>query len=518
MAINTELSKIERLSVVAPELIENVARRKALDPIEAARELGAARFVAGSFAVFEGSIRIDARVVDSETGHQTSAGSIEGRREQFFQLQRDIALATLRSLAVELAEQEQAALGETLGTDVDSYRKLMEVEGMMPPAGASPAGPAGEEDRQGRRWQLVESAYAAEAGAAEEPVHALLEAYRGAFEDRDVEGLARLYSSFSPALLEALRSYFATVRDLKVEFRDVQVVKREGAVALSFIRRDRFVAQATGELQTLELRVTKLLNRVDGVWRFTGPNDLAAWDILAVAEARNRLASWTDRRLRGTAEVRHGESITRVYEGTILERIDAAGSYHIRVDIHSPADVSDTVLLRSSWPDGREVEWMWSRFTGRARRLPTGDGAYFETSVGPELHTRDIERINRLLRATPADAEARVVSEERIEGESAIVLEVAPGRAENPHLRYRLWLRESDLLVRRVDMIDPSDRVVKRVVFRRVESRAGGKVPLEFEVERPLAGERVVVRLEEAQVDGGVPLKAFSLQHLMRGR
>ena len=76
-AFSTELNKVKELRVYSREFVQERARTGG-GGIETARSLGASRFISGSFAVYAGIIRVDARLVDVDSGLQESAESVEG--------------------------------------------------------------------------------------------------------------------------------------------------------------------------------------------------------------------------------------------------------------------------------------------------------------------------------------------------------------------------------------------------------------------------------------------------------
>ena len=102
-------------------------------------------------------------------------------------------------------------------------------------------------------------------------IDALLEEYRRAIQARDVMPFAALYVDFTPAQRACLGRYFATVRDLRVHFDDVDLAIAGDQGVVSYTRVDDFVDIPTERPQHLSLRVTRPLRRVNGRWRFAPP-------------------------------------------------------------------------------------------------------------------------------------------------------------------------------------------------------------------------------------------------------
>jgi TolB-like protein/tRNA A-37 threonylcarbamoyl transferase component Bud32 len=103
---STEIGKLSRFSVVAPDVTGSLPSRDRGDPLRWARRLGVAWLVTGSFAVVHGRIRLDARIVEAWTGYQTASASIQGESSSFHELQERLARDTLRSFALELIKAE----------------------------------------------------------------------------------------------------------------------------------------------------------------------------------------------------------------------------------------------------------------------------------------------------------------------------------------------------------------------------------------------------------------------------
>jgi TolB-like protein len=104
---NTEVSRIPTLRLVASDCVENLRDPERSNPLRAARSLGVAWFVTGAYVVVEERIRIDARIVDAETGYQAAGAAIVGERDGFHELQERLARTALRSLALELMGEAQ---------------------------------------------------------------------------------------------------------------------------------------------------------------------------------------------------------------------------------------------------------------------------------------------------------------------------------------------------------------------------------------------------------------------------
>lgn len=101
------------------------------------------------------------------------------------------------------------------------------------------------------------------------PVGQVLEEYRVALENKNLDHLAALYVAFSGRQREALREYMENAAGLTVELTDVTVAPLGDAVAVTYTRRDHFIDRESGKPQRLEVRLTKILVPDNGGWKIT---------------------------------------------------------------------------------------------------------------------------------------------------------------------------------------------------------------------------------------------------------
>ena len=279
VVFNTELNKVRQLQVYAPELIDRTVKVRGSDQLYTAQQLGIGRLVTGSFQVVGDAIRIDARIVNASTGLQEGSDSVEGSLNDFFDLQKKLVLSMLRRLPVQLSPEEGASIETKTNTNVDAYRLLLQAEGVVEepkPSPSSPAPAAGPQSCLGKSiwkyaaaWSGAAYAEGADASVAGE-VRQVLEEYRRALEQKDLDHMAALYVSFPARQRDALRVYLDNAAGLSVEVVDVTIAPRGDGVAVSYTRRDQFVDKGSSKPQRLEVRLTKILVREDGKWKIAG--------------------------------------------------------------------------------------------------------------------------------------------------------------------------------------------------------------------------------------------------------
>ncbi len=283
VALNTELSKVRKLRVFSPDLIDRAgsADRGQLD---VAQKLGIGRLLTGSYNVVGESIRIDAQIINTESGVQEGSDSVEGKVSEFFDLQKKLVRKTLRRLPVEVSAEEGESIEQPSNTSVNAYRLLLEAEGVVDegrptpsPSAAQPLTPVAPQSFLDDVWNKVSLLVVAPAFAEETPtsaseidasVRAFLEEYRLAQEAKSIERVAALYGSFSDKQRQAHRDYWEAATDLRVELSNIVIEARDSGVALSFTRRDRFIDRESGKAQQTEARLPKLLVREGQGWKF----------------------------------------------------------------------------------------------------------------------------------------------------------------------------------------------------------------------------------------------------------
>ncbi len=277
VALNTELSKVRALRVYSPELIDRTAAGDNADYLNVARRLGIRKLVSGSFHVVGDDVRIDAEIIDSRSGVQEASDSVQGRLEDFFDLQKNLVLSMLRRLQVEVSAQEGASIETRTNTNVDAYRLLLESEGLVDERPTpAPRGLQSPLSQGVTRWwryaaRLSAPAYAADvAPDTVAEAQEVLEAYRRALEAKDIDRLAALYLAFSPRQREAVRAYLENATSLAVEVSDIAVEPRGNDLAVTYTRRDRFIDRESAKAQRLEVRLTKILVRENGQWKISG--------------------------------------------------------------------------------------------------------------------------------------------------------------------------------------------------------------------------------------------------------
>lgn len=128
--IGTDLSQVSTITVVERARLNDVlseqqlTRSAAFDPkttIHIGGLLGATHLVVGSFTVVGETMRLDARLLEAQTGQSLLGEKVEGEKEAFFELQKDLVKALVRGLDIAPSAKERAAISRIHTADFDAF-------------------------------------------------------------------------------------------------------------------------------------------------------------------------------------------------------------------------------------------------------------------------------------------------------------------------------------------------------------------------------------------------------------
>lgn len=279
---NSQLSSAADLKVYSKEYIDFLVQKGPATEIEVANQLGIAKMISGSFLAIASKLRIEAHIVDVQSGFLEASDHVEGEQSDFFNLHKQLAFKVMARLniVVSLAQKDVASVAPPTPS-LDTYKLLLEAEGETPVA--EPAledaphsqGSSRKEDdihsRISRGRIGVSVVWAEETPlpglASEEEIRQVLERYRQAYEKKDLTLLDGVYATLTTAQREANVKYFQNTQDLRVMIRDVDIAVRGTEAAVSYTREDQFIDTQTGQTVKLAVRFTKILTRTDGAWK-----------------------------------------------------------------------------------------------------------------------------------------------------------------------------------------------------------------------------------------------------------
>jgi FlgO protein len=136
-----------------------LSRTKFIDP-RTAQKLGkglAARYVlTGSYALVGEALRIDARVIRVDTGAVLASEKVEGKKGEFFALEKELVDVLVRALELKLGSGNRVKLRANATQSFDAWTAYsaasMPPTGETPPARASSSSPlCAATQRTGRR-------------------------------------------------------------------------------------------------------------------------------------------------------------------------------------------------------------------------------------------------------------------------------------------------------------------------------------------------------------------------------
>lgn len=115
----TDLSNINMLSIVERSQIENLIKEqklnnsKSFDPSTASKLgklLGAQVILTGGYFEMMGSLRLDARFIDVETGKILKSDGVDGQTSNFFKIQKQLAWKIINTLDVKISPDEKKSM------------------------------------------------------------------------------------------------------------------------------------------------------------------------------------------------------------------------------------------------------------------------------------------------------------------------------------------------------------------------------------------------------------------------
>jgi len=281
---NSQLTTTSGLKVYAKEYIDFLVQKGPATEIEVANQLGIAKMISGSFQATANKLRIEAHIVDVQSGFLEVSDHVEGEQSNFFDLQRQLALKIMARFNVTASPEKPSVVASAPpAPSLDTYKLLLEAEGEAQAAEPLQQGgshPQGSPHRRGDKhsrfplwWERPKAsmAWAEEAPQQELPpeqeIRQVLERYRQAYEKKDLTLLDNVYDTMTATQKEAHTKYFQNTQGLRVTIRDVDIAVRGNEAVVSYTREDQFIDMKTEQNVKLDARLTKILVRTDGLWK-----------------------------------------------------------------------------------------------------------------------------------------------------------------------------------------------------------------------------------------------------------
>ena len=123
----TDLSKISGLFVIARNSVFTYKDRT-VDLREVARDLGVRYVLEGSVRRAGNDVRINAQLIDSETGGHLWADRFDRDASDIFAVQDEVIRHIVDALAIELSPPEQQRLGRLPTTNLEAYDYYLRAE------------------------------------------------------------------------------------------------------------------------------------------------------------------------------------------------------------------------------------------------------------------------------------------------------------------------------------------------------------------------------------------------------
>jgi TolB-like protein len=117
----TDLSNINMISIVERDRLEEILKEQKLnnskdfDPNTASKLgklLGAEIILTGGYFEMMGSLRVDARFIDVQTGKILKSDGVDGTTSSFFKLQKQLTWKIIKNLDTKVSEEEKSFINK----------------------------------------------------------------------------------------------------------------------------------------------------------------------------------------------------------------------------------------------------------------------------------------------------------------------------------------------------------------------------------------------------------------------
>jgi TolB-like protein len=137
----TDLSNVNMLDIVERDKLEallkeqKLSNSKEFDPNTAAKVgklLGAQVILTGGYFEMMGSLRIDARFIDVETGKILKSDGVDGQTSSFFKIQKQLSWKVIKNMDAKISDDEKRVLTASENTkaltieDLNEYSKALD--------------------------------------------------------------------------------------------------------------------------------------------------------------------------------------------------------------------------------------------------------------------------------------------------------------------------------------------------------------------------------------------------------
>jgi hypothetical protein len=216
---------------------------------------------------------------------------------------------------------------------------------------------------------------------------------------------------------------------------------------------------------------------------------------LIMTEVQNRTQSKSEHYEGSLEVINASQKISK--KRWAYDRLGVYGNSKSQLRFIAPPDVKGVALLVINHPDRASDQWMWIPAEERDRRIALQDRStrFFGTDFSFEdLEERDIDQYD-----------FKLIGEDRLDEAACWKIESRP--KENKTSQYTsslLWVRKDRYFLVRTDNFI-KDRLVRRIVYRDVESVEGIWTALSVAVVDLTRNSRTVLSLEKVKYNLPVP-------------
>jgi len=234
-----------------------------------------------------------------------------------------------------------------------------------------------------------------------------------------------------------------------------------------------------------------------------------------VHELAQTTRKWNDRAQRLTLTIvdRHGGERHR--ELVIHLKKYAEDRARTILFFEAPPDVKGVGFLQWADPHGKDEQWLYLPELKRVRQI--SGGAKRESFVGTDFSYEDLAIISEFADWSEPDAQAQLVRDEPLDGQSCHVIQLLPVGKDIAYGKLLVWLTADELTIMKFEMYDKALQLAK--VLTMTEVRKVGVIPTAFhmEMQNVQSGSHTTVVFTEVKYDTGMSDDLFTQRALEHG-
>jgi hypothetical protein len=224
---------------------------------------------------------------------------------------------------------------------------------------------------------------------------------------------------------------------------------------------------------------------------------------------------WDDRHERMKFVITDRRGGERQRELEVYERKYPGDEQKAVVFFLTPAEVKGTAFLAFTHKGRAADQWLYLPELKRVRQITASTRN--ESFVGTDLSYHDLDLLTEMVSWSEDDAASSLRGEEKMDGVTCQVIELATRRDDIGYKRIVLWLGD-DLVPRQLEFYADEPTPKKRI--QQFDVRMVGAIPVahRVDVETPAAGTKTTTTISDVQFNQRLEDDLFTQRALERGQ